>query len=84
MDDINKEMLKLWRSSWESYVKTLTMMQQQNEKMLDLFMTQSETLQEEGKKLIKEWTANAKEAQKSYLQSMEENFNKIEELLGKK
>jgi polyhydroxyalkanoate synthesis regulator phasin len=84
MDDIRLEILKGWRSSWESYVKTLTMMQEQGEKMLDLLFTQSDSVREESKKLIKDGLDNAKEAQKSYLDSVEENLKKIEDLLAKK
>jgi hypothetical protein len=84
MDDVRMDMLKLWKSSWESYVKTLATMQEQGEKMLDLLFTQSESLQEETKKLVKEWMVNAKDAQKSYLQTVEENLKKIEEALSKK
>jgi polyhydroxyalkanoate synthesis regulator phasin len=83
MDDVRMDMLKLWKSSWENYVKTLTTMQEQGEKMLDLLFTQSETLQEETKKLVKEWMVNAKDAQKSYLHTVEENLTKIEEALSK-
>lgn len=84
MDDVRMEMFKGWRASWESYVKTLTMMQEQGEKMLEMLFAQSETVQDETKKLAKEWMVNAKEAQKSYLQTMEENLKKIEDLLSKK
>ena len=84
MDKIHEEMLKVWKSSWENYVKTTSMMQEQGEKMLDLFFTQSGTLQEETKKLIKEGMANLKEAQKSYFQAVEENLKKIEESFAQK
>ena len=53
MDDVRIEMLKGWRSSWESYVNTLNMMQKQGEKMIDLLFTQSENVHKETKSLIK-------------------------------
>ena len=84
MDKVHEEMFKVWRSSWENYLKTLSMVQEQGEKMLDLFFTQSGTLQEETKKLIKEGMANLKEAQKSYFQAVEENLKKIEESFAQK
>ena len=84
MEDVRIEMLKAWRSSWESSVKTLTMMQEQGEKMLELLYSQSETAKEETKKLIKEGMIKAQEAQKSYFQAVEENLATIEELLTKK
>jgi polyhydroxyalkanoate synthesis regulator phasin len=74
----------MWRSSWENSVKSLTMVQEQGNKMFDLLLTQGETIQTETKKLIKEGMANAQEAQKSYFQAMEENLKKIEELLAQK
>ncbi len=84
MDDIRAEVLKMWRSSWENSVKNLTMVQEQGNKMFDLLFNQSETIQTETKKLIKEGLTNAQEAQKSYFQAMEENLKKIEELLAQK
>jgi polyhydroxyalkanoate synthesis regulator phasin len=84
MDDIRVEMIKGWKSSWESYVNTLSMMQEQGEKMIDLLFTQSENVQKETKKLMKESISNAQEAQRSYFQAVDENFNKMEELLAEK
>lgn len=84
MEDAQKQMVKLWRSSWETYVKTLSMMQEQGDKMLDLLFTESGTAQEETRKLIKEWSANIKEAQKTYVQAVEENLKRIEGQFGKK
>ena len=83
MDNIGLEIFKMWKSSWENYVKTLSTLQGQGEKMLDLIFTQSHTTQEETTKLVKEGMAKAQEAQKSYFQIMEDNFKKIEELLSK-
>jgi hypothetical protein len=83
MDNIGLEMFKMWKTSWENYVKTLSTMQGQGEKMLDVIFTQSHTSQQETVKLIKEGMAKAQEAQKSYFQIVEENFDKIEELLSK-
>ena len=82
MDDIRMEVLKMWRSSWENSVKALTMVQEQGNKTLELLFSQSETIQAETKKLIKEGMNNAQEAQKSYLQAVEENLKKIEELIA--
>ena len=84
MEDVQKQMMKLWRSSWETYVKTLSMMQEQGDKMLDLLFTQSGTAQEETRKLMKDWVANIKEAQKTYIQTVEENLKRIEDQFGKK
>jgi predicted transcriptional regulator len=84
MEDVRLEMLKMWKASWETYTNSLTMMQVQGTKMLDLLFNQSETAQDETQRLIREGLEKAKDAQKSYFQAVEDNFKKIEELLNKK
>ena len=84
MENFGYEMFKLWKSSWEGYVKTLRTMQAQGEKMLDLFLTQSDTVREDTKKLLRDGMANAQEARENYFTVVEENFKRFEELLGKK
>jgi len=83
MNDMRLEMLKMWQSSWESYVNSLNMMEKQGEKMVDMLITQSETIKDETTKIIREGMANAQEAKNSYLTAVEENFKKIEEMLSK-
>ena len=83
MDNIGFEMFKMWKSSWESYVKTLQMMQEQGDKMLDHFLSQSDAVREETKKMMREGVNNAQQAQKAYIQAVEENFARFEELFGK-
>jgi polyhydroxyalkanoate synthesis regulator phasin len=83
MENMALEMFKMWKSSWESYVKTLQMMQEQGDKILDNFLTQSDAVREESKKMLREGMSNAQQAQKAYFQAVEENFNRFEELFGK-
>lgn len=83
MEDFQKQMIRVWRSSWETYVRTLSTMQEQGDKMLELLFTQSETMQEETKKLVKDWVANIKEAQKTYIEAVEENLKRIEQQFAK-
>ena len=83
MENVGLEMFKMWKSSWVGYIKTLGMMQEQGERMLDLVFGQGQTIQEETKKMIKESMDRAHEAQKSYFDAMEDNFKNIEELFKK-
>ena len=83
MDNMGLEMFKMWKSSWESYVKNLQMMQEQGDKMLDLFLAQSDAVREETKNMLREGMRNAQQAQKSYFNAVEENFKRFEELFEK-
>ena len=84
MEDVRMEMLKMWKTSWEGYVKTLTMMQEQGERMCDLFLNQSDSVRDETQRIIKEGMTTTKEAQNNYVKTVEENVAKMEELLSKK
>lgn len=83
MDKMAYEMFKMWRASWEGYVKTLKMMQAQGDRLLDLMLDQSDTLREESKKLLRDGMANTQEAQENYFKAVEENFKRCEDLFGK-
>ena len=83
-EPIPKQILGMWKNSWETYVKTLKAAEEQGDRMVDLMLQQSGTFQEEAKKLIKEWVKNSKEVSKSYLDAVEQNVNKIEEMLEPK
>lgn len=83
MDNMGLEMFKMWKSSWESYVKNLQMMQEQGDKMLDLFLAQSDAVREETKNMLREGMRNAQQAQKAYFNAVEENFKHFEELFEK-
>ncbi len=84
MEKFHEEMFKAWRSSWEGYGKTLSLLQAQGEKMFELFLSQGSLLQEEARKLLQEGMANLKEAQKTYLRTVDENLKKMESLFKKK
>ena len=81
MEQMYGEMFKLWKFSWDSYKNNLTAMQEQAEKMLDLFFSQSQSLQEGTRRNAKDLLAAAQKAQSAYIQTMEETLQKIEDIL---
>jgi len=83
-EQVPKQLLGMWKSSWETYVKTLKAAEEQGDRMLDLMLEQSGAFQEETKKLVKEWVNNYKKTSKSYLDAVEQNVNKIVETLEPK
>ena len=80
-EQVPMQILGMWKSAWETYVKTIKVAEEQSDRMLDLMLQQSGTLQEETKKQIKEWVNNSKKVSKSYLDAVEQNVNKFEEML---
>lgn len=84
MEQMYGEMFKLWKFSWESYKNNLTLMQQQSERMLDLFCSQSKSFQAGAQKNVKDILATAQKAQDSYIQAMEDAFKKMEDIMAKR
>lgn len=80
-EQVAKQVMGMWKSSWETYVKTVKAAEEQGDRMLDQMLQQSGAFQEEAKKQIKEWVNNSKKVSKSYLDAVEQNVNKFEEML---
>jgi hypothetical protein len=80
-EQIPKQMLAVWKTYCETYIKTLEASEEQGDRMLDLMLQQSDVFGEETKKLIKQWTDNAKNINKNYIKMVRENVKKMEAML---
>ena len=80
-NDFSKEMLKMWKGSWATYVKTLEAMWYQGEKMLDTMMNRNPFMPEEYKKMLRGWAKQTKESGNTYIEMLNENMKKLEEML---
>ena len=76
--DLQKEMARMVKSSWETYFQMLETVQEQSEKMMEMMMNQGETLQSESKTALRQWLDNAKKTQAEYKKVMEENIEKLD------
>jgi len=83
-EQASKQMVGMWKASWETYLKSVQAAEQQGDRMLELMLQQSDTLQGEARKLVKQWADNAKEISRTYLGAIEQNVKKIEEILEPK
>lgn len=81
MNTASKEILRFWKSQWEAYMKTMLAMQEQGETMLNMIQ-QSGVLQEGSQKMVEEWAVKYKSIQKTYLDMVEDHFQKLEDIIG--
>ncbi|MEW6263778.1 MAG: hypothetical protein AB1641_11950 [Thermodesulfobacteriota bacterium] len=79
MDDVRKEMFKLWKASWEGYAKSIQTMRDQGDKMLEMLFAQGEAFKGEAQKSLQEMSANTKKAQDAFFKAIEDNLAKMEE-----
>jgi polyhydroxyalkanoate synthesis regulator phasin len=83
-EQATKQMVGVWKASWETYLRTVKAAEEQGDRMLDLMLKQSDTLQDESKKVVRQWVQNAKEVSKTYLDAVEQNVSKIDDILAAK
>jgi phage terminase small subunit len=81
MKDTSKEILRFWKTQWEAYMKSMTAMQEQGETMLEMIQ-KSGVLQEGSLNMVRDWAKKYKSIQKSYLDAVEEHFEKLDEIIG--
>jgi phage terminase small subunit len=80
MKDASKEILRFWKTQWEAYMKSMTAMQEQGETMLEMIQ-KSGVLQEGSLNMVRDWAKKYKSIQKSYLDAVEEHFEKLDEII---
>jgi S-ribosylhomocysteine lyase LuxS involved in autoinducer biosynthesis len=81
MKDASKEILRFWKTQWEAYMKSMMAMQEQGEAMLEMIQ-KSGVLQEGSLNMVREWAKKYKSIQKSYLDAVEEHFEKLDDIIG--
>jgi hypothetical protein len=81
MKDASKEILRFWKTQWEAYMKSMMAMQEQGETMLDMIQ-KSGVLQEGSLNMVRDWAKKYKTIQKSYLDAVEEHFEKLDDIIG--
>ncbi len=83
MENMHLEALTSWKSGWSSLVKTLNTMQDQGQKTLDLYFSQTDQMRNEILRTLKEGLKTARETQMAYLKAVEENVDRWEEMASR-
>jgi hypothetical protein len=81
MKDASKEILRFWKTQWDAYMKSMMAMQEQGETMLEMIQ-KSGVLQEGSLNMVRDWAKKYKSIQKSYLDAVEEHFEKLDDIIG--
>jgi hypothetical protein len=76
---IFKQMFDFNKTAFENGFKTMVMLQDQAERMANVFMEQSPWLPEEGKKAINDWISSFKKARDNFKKTVDESVKKVED-----
>jgi len=81
---IAKQMITFQKTLFENSFNAMVMIQDQTEKMTETFLERLPWLPEDGKKTVKESIGFYRKAREDFRKSVDDGFNKLEELFIEK
>ena len=75
---IAKQMIQFNKTAFDNSFNAMTMVYQQNEKMLETFVSQAAWLPEEGKKAIKDWVNAYRTGCDDFKKLVDDSYAKVE------
>ena len=79
---MNKQMTEFTRTTMDNTTKALAALQEQTEKMTNMFIDMSPWIPEEGKKTLKEWDKTYRKGLEDITAAMNESYKKVEGLFA--
>ena len=76
--EILKKMLDFQKSMFDSSFNSMSNMQEQSEKVFNVFLSQANWLPAEGKKAISDWIIAYKKGRDALKESVDNNYGKVE------
>jgi hypothetical protein len=80
---IAKQMIKFNKTAFDNSFSTMTMVYEQNEKMVETFLSQATWMPAEGKKAIEDWLAAYRKGCEDFRKMVDENYAKVEDYFDK-
>jgi len=75
---IAQQMIDFYKATFDNSFKAMTMLQEQNEKMVDMFVSQATWLPEEGRKALSDWINAYKKGRDDFKKTVDDSFQKVE------
>jgi uncharacterized protein YdiU (UPF0061 family) len=79
---IAKQMMQFNKTAFDNTFDAMTVLQEQTEKMIAMWMDQSPLLPADGKKAINDWLKAYKKGREDFRTAVDENYNKVEEFFS--
>ena len=78
---ITKQMIEFQKTAFDNMFNAMTILQEQTEKMVNMFLEQAPWLPAEGKEAVNEWLKTYKKGREAYKASFNESYKKVEDFL---
>lgn len=76
---IAKQMVDFYKTTYDNTFNAMTMLQDQTERMVSMFLEQATWLPEQGKKALNEWVQAFKKGREEFKKAVDESFKKVED-----
>ena len=76
---IAQQMIQFNKTAFDNTFNAMTMVSEQNEKIVGTFLQQATWLPEEGRKAIENWIQTYKKGCEDFKKQVDENYQKVEE-----
>ncbi|MCX5856488.1 MAG: hypothetical protein NTZ57_00990 [Deltaproteobacteria bacterium] len=76
---MTKQMVEFHKTTFDNTFNAMTILQEQTEKMVGLFLEQAPWFPKEGKAAVGEWLKTYKRGRDGYKTSVNESYKKVEE-----
>lgn len=79
---IAKQMIQFNKTAFENSFNAMTMVYEQNNKMVGAFLDQATWLPEDGRKAIVDWMESYKKGCEDFKKLVDENYQKVEDFFA--
>jgi len=73
-----KQVIDFQKTTFDNSFKAMATLQEQGEKMINMFLEQAQWLPEEGRKSVTEWLQAYKKGREEFKSIVEKNFDKVQ------
>ncbi len=77
-----KQMLQFNKTAFDNTFNAMTMVYDQNEKMVGTFLQQASWLPEDGRKAISDWMEAYKKGGENFKSTVDQNYQKVEDFFA--
>jgi hypothetical protein len=77
-----KQMIDFYKTTFDNSFAAMQMMQEQMERMNNLFLAQTTGIPEDWKKALTEWSKAYKKGCEEFKKSVDDNFKRVESFFG--
>ncbi len=80
---IAKQMVEFNKTAFDNSFKAMTMVYEQNEKMIEAFLGQASWMPAEGRKALQDWMDSYKKGCQDFKKIVDDNYAKVEGFFSK-